>query len=90
MITRELAAKVIAEALAHHAKTTRLDKDTTDQMLAGLLIGINEVSARLLMGSLRTNDLHQLIACALDCLCAGTWDAVQRGEKPLRPDEVEH
>jgi len=87
-MTREQAwAKALEEAVAHHLATTRRGKDSKQQMLNGLYTGLLEVRQRMDAGTVRTNDLNQLVACALDCLGAVIYDAVSRGEKPLRPDE---
>jgi hypothetical protein len=89
MTRDEVWADTIAQAIAHHRKVSRKDKDTTEQMLQGLHAGMSILLVRLDRGSMRTNDLAQLIACALDCLAACTCDAVERGEEPKRPSEVE-
>lgn len=89
-MTREQAwAKALDEAVAHHLATTRRGKDTKQQILGGLYLGLREVRERMEAGTVRTNDLNQLIACALDCLGAVIYEAVASGERPLRPDELE-
>ena len=90
MTRKEAWQEALEQAVAHHLVTTRREKDTTDVMLDLLVHGMGEVHSRLMSGRLRTNDLTQLSACALDCLGAAIYDANQRGEKPLRPDEIEN
>jgi hypothetical protein len=89
MTRDELWVSTIKKALVHYRRASRKDKDTTEQMLQGLHAGMSILLVRLDRGSMRTNDLAQLIACALDCLAACTCDAVERGEEPKRPSEVE-
>jgi len=89
MTPEQAWAKALEEAVAHHLATTGRGKYSKEQMLNGLYTGLLAVRERMAAGTVRTNDLYQLVACALDCLGAVIYDAVSRGEKPLRPDELE-
>ena len=87
-MTRDQAwRKAIDDALRHHHESSTKDRASTDQMLGGLYAGLKVVQQKMEANTLITNDLTQLIACALDCLGAAYHDANERGEEPLRPNE---
>lgn len=88
-MTRDEAwQKAIEQALAHYRKVSRKDTASTPQMMQALYAGLVAMRGLIVSHQMRTNDLVQLIACALDCLASGTWDAIQRGEEPKTPSEA--
>ena len=87
-MTREQALdNAIRDALAHHRASTSFASGaaTTEKHLQGLYAGLRIVREKMTADRLRSNDLTQLIACALDCLAAGYYDAAERGEEPTLP-----
>jgi hypothetical protein len=92
-VTREQAwEKARVDALSHFQESSQMRQHgvtvTTEKMHQGLYAGLRIVRERLAVGTLRSNDLVQLVACALDCLGAAYYDAIARGEEPKRPSEV--
>ena len=92
-MTREQAwKKAIDDALAHFGEKTKWKRHgvtvSTDDLLHALHTGLLVVREKLEADTMRTNDLTQLIAVALDCLGAAYYDAAERGEEPKRPSEV--
>jgi len=80
-VTREQAWKMaVDDALRHHVESSRRDTATSEQNLTALYTGLRVLRDKMTRDELRTTDLTQLIACALDCLGSALYDASQRGE----------
>lgn len=77
--------KALDEAIAHHVATSQKAKGTTQAMLTALYTGLRVVRETMEADTLRTNDIKQLIACALDCLGAAYYDASQSGQELTYP-----
>lgn len=89
-LTREQAwDQALADALQHFQKCSRVKDGKPDDMYTALYHGCADVRRRLEAGTLRTNHMSQLIACALDCLGAGYFEASERGEVPRKPTPEE-
>ena len=87
-MTREDALrKAIEDVLRHHGEASTLRWASTEKILGGLYAGLRVVRQKMTDDTLITNDLTQLIACALDALAVAYADATERGEEPLRPSE---
>ncbi len=88
-LTKDQAWKqALDRAVEHHHATSRKGKSSLDDNMKGLYTGVRVIREKIEADTLRSNDLVQLIACALDCLGAGLYDASQRGEKPEFPPGV--
>ncbi len=88
-LTKDQAWQQAAErVLALHRKTSRKDTHELQDMLSGLYSGLRIVRDKMTANELRTSDLEQLIACALDALGSGLYEASQRGESPELAQDV--
>lgn len=88
-MTREEAWQQALKQAIAHAEAVKDHGANQQRLLSGLYTGVIEVRRIMERNALRTNDLTQLIACALDCLAVGLYEAELRGEKPSYPPNVQ-